>query len=103
MPRTSKVITRDMMKTARENGWTISEAARQFDKHRSSVSKACERFGIVLPMHNFSPQKVSQKSKVWIDLIDNERRPKVKLSASPAAIQRAIDDMEREKRLMARG
>lgn len=103
MPRTSKVITRDMMKTARENGWTISEAARQFDKHRSSVSKACERFGIVLPMHNFSPQKVSQKSKVWIDLIDNERRPKAKLSASPAAIQRAIDDMEREKRLMARG
>ena len=102
MPATSKVITRDMMRVASENGWTISETARQYDKHRSSVSKACDRFGIVLPMHNFSPQKVSVKSRVWIDLIDNEKRPKVKLSASPAAIRRAIADMEREKRLMAR-
>lgn len=71
--------------------------------HRSSIAAACERFGIVLPMHPFSPQRVSQKSKVWIDVIDGETKPKVKLSASPRAIERAIEDMEREKRLRAQG
>jgi hypothetical protein len=71
--------------------------------HRSSVAAACERFGIVLPMHNFSPQRVSKKSKVWVDVIDGETKPKVKLSASKASIQRAIDDIERQKRLRAAG
>jgi hypothetical protein len=36
-------------------------------------------------------------------MIDGETKPKVKLSASPAAIRRAIEDMEREKRLRALG
>lgn len=98
-----RVITRDMIQAAKDRGWHLTLTAEHYGMHRSSISAACERFGIVLPMHQFSPQRVSPKSKVWIDIIDGETKPKVKLSASPAAIQRAIEDMEREKRLRAMG
>ena len=98
-----RVITRDMIIACREKGWHLTLAAAHLEMHRSSVAAACERFGIVLPMHSFSPQRVSPKSKVWVDIIDGETKPKVKLSASPAAIQRAIDDIERQKRLRAAG
>jgi hypothetical protein len=96
-------ITKDMLIACREKGWHLTLAAAHLEMHRSSIAAACERFGIVLPMHQFSPQRVSPKSKVWVDVIDGETKPKVKLSASPAAIQRAIDDIERQKRLQALG
>jgi hypothetical protein len=96
-------ITKDMLIACREKGWHLTLAAAHLEMHRSSVAAACERFGIVLPMHNFSPQRVSKKSKVWVDVIDGETKPKVKLSASKASIQRAIDDIERQKRLRAAG
>ena len=98
-----RLITRDMIIACREKGWHLTLAAAHLEMHRSSVAAACERFGIVLPMHNFSPQRVSKKSKVWVDVIDGETKPKVKLSASKASIQRAIDDIERQKRLRAAG
>ena len=53
--------------------------------------------------HPFSPQRVSPKSKVWIDVIDGETKPKVKLSASLAAIERALAKKEADKRLQAQG
>jgi hypothetical protein len=90
-----------MIQAAKDKGWHLTLAAAHYNMHRSSIAAACERFGIVLPMHQFSPQRVSPKSKVWIDIIDGETKPKVKLSASPAAIKRAIEDIEREKRLRA--
>jgi hypothetical protein len=96
-------ITKDMLIACREKGWHLTLAAAHLEMHRSSVAAACERFGIVLPMHQFSPQRVSPKSKVWVDVIDGETKPKIKLSASPSAIQRALDDIEREKRLRAAG
>ena len=96
-----RVITRDMIQAAKDKGWHLTLAAAHYNMHRSSIAAACERFGIALPMHQFSPQRVSQKSRVWVDIIDGETKPKIKLSASPAAIQRAIDDIEREKRLRA--
>ena len=96
-------ITKDMLIACREKGWHLTLAAAHLEMHRSSVAAACERFGIVLPMHNFSPQRVSKKSKVWVDIIDGETKPKVKLSASKASIQRALDDIERQKRLRAAG
>ena len=96
-------ITKDMLIACREKGWHLTLAAAHLEMHRSSVAAACERFGIVLPMHNFSPQRVSPKSKVWVDIIDGETKPKVKLSASKASIQRALDDIERQKRLRAAG
>ena len=98
-----RVITRDMIQAAKDRGWHLTLTAEHYGMHRSSISAACERFGISLPMHKFSPQRVSPKSKVWIDIADGETKPKVKLSASKAAIRRAIEDMEREKRLRAAG
>ena len=96
-----RVITRDMIQAAKDKGWHLTLAAAHYNMHRSSIAAACERFGIVLPMHQFSPQRVSPKSKVWVDIIDGETKPKVKLSASPSAIQRALDDIDRQKRLQA--
>lgn len=98
-----RVITRDMIQAAKDQGWHLTMAANHYGMHRSSIAAACERFGIVLPMHQFSPQRVSPKSKVWIDIIGGETKPKVKLSASPAAIRRALEEIEREKRLRALG
>ena len=98
-----RVITRDMMQAAKDRGWHLSLTAEHYGMHRSSIAAACERFGIVLPMHQFSPQRVSPKSKVWVDIIDGETKTKVKLSASKAAIERALDDIERQKRLRAAG
>ena len=98
-----RVITRDMIQAAKDKGWHLTLAAAHYNMHRSSIAAACERFGIVLPMHQFSPQRVSPKSKVWIDIIDGETKPKVKLSASKASIERALEDLAREKRLRAMG
>jgi hypothetical protein len=92
-----------MIQAAKDRGWHLTLTAEHYGMHRSSIAAACERFGIVLPMHQFSPQRISQKSKVWVDIIDGETKPKVKLSASPSAIQRAFDDIERQKRLRAAG
>jgi hypothetical protein len=92
-----------MLIACREKGWHLTLAAAHLEMHRSSIAAACERFGIVLPMHPFSPQRVSPKSKVWIDIADGETKPKVKLSASPAAVERTLRRLQNEKRLQALG
>ena len=94
-------ITKDMLIACREKGWHLTLAAAHLEMHRSSIAAACERFGIVLPMHPFSPQRVSPKSKVWLDIADGETKPKVKLSASPAAVERTLQRLQNEKRLQA--
>jgi len=98
-----RLITRDMIQAAKDQGWHLSLAANHYGMHRSSIAAACERFGITLPMHPFSPQRVSPKSKVWIDIADGETKPKIKLSASPAAIERTLRRIQNEKRLRALG
>ena len=67
---------------------------------------ACERFGIALPMHPFSPQMPSMRRKPMVVFEDNipDTPPKKKKtnavwSASPAAIERALEKMQRDKRL----
>ena len=103
MPARRKHITRDMPIAAKEKGWHISLTAAHYGMHRSTISAACERFNVVLPLHPFSAQRVSPRSKVWVDMIDNGKKPKVKLSASPAAIERALRKKAEEKRLQALG
>ena len=47
---------------------------------------------------------IAAPQRVWVDEIEPYQPPKkVKLSASPSAIQRALDDIERQKRLRAAG
>jgi hypothetical protein len=85
-----------MLIYAREKGWHLALTAKHYGMHKSSIAAACERLGVVLPMHQFSPQRVSPRSKAWADVIDGETRPKTKLSASKASIERALAKMATE-------
>lgn len=87
-----KRITIDMMKAASERGWSAGRTARHYGLHRKSVDAACERFGVVLPLHGepfYGEYGVLEDMKV----------PKVKVSepksnalwsCSPAAVERAL-------------
>ena len=96
-----KKITRDMMEAALAKRWNAGQAAKHFGFHRKSIEAACERFGIVLPLMTFG-KPITAPVLVWVDKIDKEAsEPKVKLSASKAAIERALKKKEESKRLQA--
>lgn len=96
-----KTITRDMMEAALAKRWNAGQAAKHFGFHRKSIEAACERFGIVLPLMTFG-KPITAPVLVWVDKIDKEAsEPKVKLSASKAAIERALKKKEESKRLQA--
>jgi hypothetical protein len=84
-----KFITRDMLTAAREKGWSVSLTAAHYEMHPKSISSACERFGIALPMHKFSPAMPSQTRRSQAPEANDTRTPAV-WSCSPAAIERAI-------------
>ena len=103
-----KRITRDMIEACLAKGWAVSQAARHYGFHRKSIEDACERFGIALPMHPFSPQLPSMRRKPMVVFEDNipddpPKKRKAIWSASPAAIERALRKKEQEKRLQAMG
>lgn len=88
-----KKITIDMIEAAQRKGWSVAQTARFYGFHRKSVDAACERFGLMLPMSIYSPQRPSARRKpiiVWEDHIDKPKPSKVAFSASPAAIERAL-------------
>lgn len=97
-----RMVTEEMLLECKAQGFYIAKAARHLGLHKSTVAAACDRFNIVLPLHPFSAQRVSPRSRVWVDMIDNEKKPKVRLSASPAAIARALKKLDAAKRSMAR-
>jgi len=93
----SKRITRDMLEAALAKNWDPTTTARHYGMHRTSITAACERFGISLPMHKFSPQAVSRRSPDWKEVVDAETlKPKGSpiWSASPAAIEKALAKMK---------
>lgn len=77
-------ITRDMIEAAFAKGWSISQTARHYGTHPSSISGAANRFGIALPMSKYSPLNVSPRGTP-----PSENRTAV-FSASPEAINRAL-------------
>jgi hypothetical protein len=82
-----------MLEAALAKQWDPTTTSRHYGVHRTSVTAACERFGISLPMHKFSPQAVSRRSPEWKEAVDAmtlEPRTKAVWSASPAAIERAL-------------
>ena len=98
---TRRTITRDMMEAALAKRWNAGQAAKHFGFHRKSIEAACERFGIVLPLMTFG-KPITAPVLVWVDKIDKETpTPKAKLSASKAAIERALKKKEESKRLQA--
>jgi len=99
-----RVITRDMIQAAKDRGWHLTLTAEHYGMHRSSISAACERFGISLPMHKFSPQAVSRRSPEWKEAVDAMTlQPKTSptWSCSPRAIERALEKIQNGKRLQA--
>ena len=98
---TRRTITRDMMEACLAKRWNAGQAAKHFGFHRKSIEAACERFGIVLPLMTFG-KPITAPVLVWVDKIDKDTpTPKAKLSASKAAIERALAKRAAEKRLQA--
>lgn len=98
---TRRTITRDMMEACLAKRWNAGQASKHFGFHRKSIEAACERFGIVLPLMTFG-KPLTAPVLVWVDKIDKETpTPKAKLSASKAAIERALAKRAAEKRLQA--
>jgi len=96
-----RTITRDMMEACLAKRWNAAQASKHFGFHRKSIEAACERFGIVLPLMTFG-KPITAPVLVWVDKIDKETpTPKAKLSASKAAIERALAKRAAEKRLQA--
>ena len=98
---TRRTISKDMMESALAKRWNAGQAGKHFGFHRKSIEAACERFGIVLPLMTFG-KPITAPVLVWVDKIDKETpTPKAKLSASKAAIDRALAKRAAEKRLQA--
>ena len=95
-----KIITRDMLTAAKEKGWSITQTGRHYGMHRTSIASACERFGIELALSKFNPDMPSTRSKFWRDAVSKPKTPAI-WSCSPAAIERTLQRIEREKRLQA--
>ena len=89
-------ITRDQIVSAHNRGWTQSQAAKHYGRHHTSIAYACEKFGIALRMHKFSPQNFSERNMPI--LLDP---PKVRFSASPAAVKRALGKIQAMKKDVA--
>ena len=101
-----KRITRDMLEAALAKQWDPTTTARHYGMHRTSITAACERFGISLPMHKFSPQAVSKRSPEWKVAVDSETlKPKGNpvFSCKTGAIERALQKLERDKQGLVSG
>ena len=89
-------LTPEMLQEAEKNGWSASQAARQYGVHHSSVANAAERYGIALPYAVNSPYKAlatrKKKKKTPLDLGGSDVRVKA-FSAHPTAIARAARNM----------
>jgi hypothetical protein len=92
-----KLLTKDMLIAALDKGWSVSLTAAHYGMHRKSIDAACERFGIMLPMHKFSPQVVSRRSPEWKEVVNAATlKPKGRpvWSASPEAVEKALAKMK---------
>jgi hypothetical protein len=95
-----KRITRDMITAAHEKGWNVTQTARHYGMHRTSISAACERFGIELSQSKFSPDLPSTRSRFWQDADAASTKVKTAVwSCKPGAINRALEKLEAEKGL----
>ena len=92
-----KRISIDMMKAASERNWTVTKTARYYGLHRKSVDAACERFGVVLPLHDapfFGDYGVLQDTKV--PKVRATKKPSNAVwSCSEAAVKRALEKIGR--------
>ena len=88
-----KRLTRDMIEAAAREGWNAIQTARHYGVHRNIIDDACDRFGIELP----------ERGAAYTALASNTPRknPNAVWSASPDAIKRALDKLQRAKQLQS--
>lgn len=86
-----RAITRDMIEAALKKGWNVTQTSRHYGFHRKSIEQAAERFGIILPLGmTWAPPPRPKLQPVAASDAD---KPKVRFSAGPAAIERALRQM----------
>ena len=91
----AKRLTRDMIEAAAREGWSPTQTARHYEVHRNFIDSACERFGIELQeaAPGFAPQALAS--------FVPRKNPNAVWSASPDAIKRALDKLQRAKQLQS--
>jgi DNA transposition AAA+ family ATPase len=83
-------LTKDMLEAAAEKNWTLSQTARHYGVNTSTVSQACGKHGIVLYIHH----STAYKNRMMAEASDEKVKA---FSASPKAIQRALENFHRRK------
>ena len=88
-----KRLTRDMIEAAAREGWNAIQTARHYGVHRNIIDDACDRFGIELPRRGTDYTALASDT--------SRKKPKAVWSASPDAIKRALDKLQRDKQLQS--
>lgn len=81
-------ITIEILEAARRKGWSISQTARHYSTHHTTIGDACKRLNVELPRNQHIAAKPCEKKERLISEASNMR---VKAwSCKPAAIERAL-------------
>lgn len=81
-------ITIDMLEAARVKGWSISQTARHYGTHHTTIGDACKRLGVELPRNqHISSGLYDRKEKLIAEASDVRT---LTWSCSPEAIQKAL-------------
>ena len=100
-----KKITVDMIEAALRKGWNANQTARHYGMHRKSIEAAADRFGIILPLVSYSPMLANTFSPRALASASlsapaaPQKKSNAVWSASKASIERALEKMQRDKRL----
>ena len=98
-----KKITPDMIEAALRKGWNANQTARHYGMHRKSIEAAADWFGIMLPLVSYSPMLADTFSPRALASTTTpaapQKKPNAVWSASPESVQRALEKLQREKRL----
>ena len=90
-------ITVDILEAARRKGWSISQTARHYSTHHTTIGDACKRLGVELPRNQHIAAKPCEKKERLIAEASNTRV--LRWSCRPEAILRALTNAGRERRL----
>ena len=88
MARKRNTITTDMLDAAKRKGWSISQTARHYGTHHTTIGDACKRLGVELVRNgHIALRPCDRKAKLIRDADDTK---KVVWSCKPEAIERAL-------------
>ncbi len=91
-------ITREQLVYCKDMGMSPSQAGTFLGRHHTTILSACKKFDVVLPKyaHRYAAPVFSKRSPAVLAQMAAEKK-KVAWSCSPAAIERALRRLEKEK------